>query len=760
MRFPLRKVPFEEPRSRRTESFPSRSIWLCLRETSRSASRTDAVVLRPSTLLSPSGYSVIPAPSPLRISRGADAMCGAEGRGGMTPSLSEDARTRGALQDGQRPATGSLSWKHTGQTDTSSPGSRRYHRGRALRDFDLLVTAPCEDQAAPRRPRRARGLPLRGGTGRSGVGLPDGQAEGVHAPGAGAHLEGIRRAPPRHLRLRAEGQAGPDRADRRRAGRCARRVRGRAERRSASEADRPDRATAHLGEHLRQPIRGDRARPLRRGGGAGAGERSGGAARRRGELLRLAALRVPQARTGLPRSPPAARPLGSRAQGLPRHSQRARSQRRRQGESILARPLGRVAAARPARCRQALCAGAAAAARGSEGFQRSLPAHRPPRADAGALRAAELHLERGRQALPSRAGAGLRSDRTALPGGGLAASPRPSPRPARRVVVHAVSAARAGVDLRGRSRAHFRPRRAARARTGAARSASSRYAPALLQARGASAVRGPRQAAGERAARRRAEPRAEEGEPVVHPPAGRVRDARRPALALVRHRLQAVGAARGPHMGTSARGSSAGPRTEAPRRAATGEDGLPRAAAEDEGSAGREPRCSEEISDRCIARTLSPRLPDQHFWGKKESSMLKGVVVACACALAVPVQARAAPVRGADSGANPEAFPQQTTEVETRRSAGSVILTDTIGGAALGALAGGGVAAWHRYVDNTGWGDWQRNVLIGAGIGAGVGLILGVASAASSADRTFTGPIADQRQTGFNSPIPVYGARY
>src|SRR5438132_2441030 len=653
MRFPLRKVPFEEPRSRRTESFPSRSIWLCLRETSRSASRTDAVVLRPSTLLSPSGYSVIPAPSPLRISRGADAMCGAEGRGGMTPSLSEDARTRGALQDGQRPATGSLSWKHTGQTDTSSPGSRRYHRGRALRDFDLLVTAPCEDQAAPRRLRRARGLPLRDGTGRSGVGLPDGQAEGVHAPGAGAHLEGIRRAPPRPLRLRAEGQAGPDRADRRRAGRCARRVRGRAERRSASEADRPDRATAHLGEHLRQPIRGDRARPLRRGGGAGAGERSGGAARRRGELLRLAALRVPQARTGLPRSPPAARP-----------------------------------------------------------------------------------------------------------GGGLAASPRPSPRPARRVVVHAVSAARAGVDLRGRSRAHFRPRRAARARTGAARSASSRYAPALLQARGASAVRGPRQAAGERAARRRAEPRAEEGEPVVHPPAGRVRDARRPALALVRHRLQAVGAARGPHMGTSARGSSAGPRTEAPRRAATGEDGLPRAAAEEEGSAGREPRCSEEISDRCIARTLSPRLPDQHFWGKKESSMLKGVVVACACALAVPVQARAAPVRGADSGANPEAFPQQTTEVETRRSAGSVILTDTIGGAALGALAGGGVAAWHRYVDNTGWGDWQRNVLIGAGIGAGVGLILGVASAASSADRTFTGPIADQRQTGFNSPIPVYGARY
>src|SRR5438132_5575285 len=121
MRFPLRKVPFEEPRSRRTESFPSRSIWLCLRETSRSASRTDAVVLRPSTLLCPSGYSVTSPPGPLRIRRGPDAVCGAEGRGGMASSLSLGARARGALHDGQRPATGSLSWKHTGQTDTSSP---------------------------------------------------------------------------------------------------------------------------------------------------------------------------------------------------------------------------------------------------------------------------------------------------------------------------------------------------------------------------------------------------------------------------------------------------------------------------------------------------------------------------------------------------------------------------------------------------------------------------------------------------------------
>src|SRR3954452_18485198 len=144
--------------------------------------------------------------------------------------------------------------------------------------------------------------------------------------------------------------------------------------------------------------------------------------------------------------------------------------------------------------------------------------------------------------------------------------------------------------------------------------------------------------------------------------------------------------------------------------------------------------------------------------------MLKGIIVACACALALPVQARAAEMRRSanDVSTTPaprEALPQQVMEVESRRSAGSIIVTDAIGGAALGALAGGGVAAYRNYVQNEGWGNWQRDVLIGAGIGLGVGLVIGVATAAS-ADRTFTGPIADQRQTGFSSPVPVYGARF
>ena len=139
--------------------------------------------------------------------------------------------------------------------------------------------------------------------------------------------------------------------------------------------------------------------------------------------------------------------------------------------------------------------------------------------------------------------------------------------------------------------------------------------------------------------------------------------------------------------------------------------------------------------------------------------MLKGVVVACMCALAVPMQARAEEVRSASGTERRETLRQQVTEVQERRSAGSVIITDAIGGAALGALAGGGVAAYRNYVQNEGWGNWQRDVLIGAGIGLGVGLIVGVANVAS-ADRTFTGPIADQRQTGFLSPVPVYGARF
>ncbi len=142
--------------------------------------------------------------------------------------------------------------------------------------------------------------------------------------------------------------------------------------------------------------------------------------------------------------------------------------------------------------------------------------------------------------------------------------------------------------------------------------------------------------------------------------------------------------------------------------------------------------------------------------------MLKSVSIACALALVTPVAARANPVQAAHP--HKQALPDEVTGVETTHSsAAGTIVGDAIGGAAVGALVGGGVAAYHNYVQNEGWGNWQRDVLIGAGVGLGVGLILGVASAASNADRTFVNsPVADQNRTeiGFSDHVPVYGAHF
>ncbi|MGE5047860.1 MAG: hypothetical protein ACM3PC_04785 [Deltaproteobacteria bacterium] len=148
--------------------------------------------------------------------------------------------------------------------------------------------------------------------------------------------------------------------------------------------------------------------------------------------------------------------------------------------------------------------------------------------------------------------------------------------------------------------------------------------------------------------------------------------------------------------------------------------------------------------------------------------MLKSVAVACACTLALPMAGRADEMRVVNESAarishsTPrQSLPDEVVEVQSHRSAGSVIIGDAVGGAALGALAGGGVAAYRNYVQNEGWGNWQRDVLIGAGIGLGVGLIVGVASAASYADRSYMmGPVSDQRVTGFSSSMPVYGAHF
>jgi hypothetical protein len=102
----------------------------------------------------------------------------------------------------------------------------------------------------------------------------------------------------------------------------------------------------------------------------------------------------------------------------------------------------------------------------------------------------------------------------------------------------------------------------------------------------------------------------------------------------------------------------------------------------------------------------------------------------------------------------------EVVEVQSHRSPASAIVGDAIGGAVVGGLVGGGVAFYNRYgVTNGTWDNWERNVLIGAGIGLGVGLIVGGIDAASNMDRTYQS-FADQRSVGFAAPAGVYAKRF
>ena len=144
--------------------------------------------------------------------------------------------------------------------------------------------------------------------------------------------------------------------------------------------------------------------------------------------------------------------------------------------------------------------------------------------------------------------------------------------------------------------------------------------------------------------------------------------------------------------------------------------------------------------------------------------MVKATVLISALALCAAVPARAgSAMQKTDeaSHAQKKSLPDEVVGYTSpHRSAGGVIVGDAVGSAIVGGLVGGGVAAYRRYVDNNGWGDWQRDVLVGAGIGLGVGLIIGVAEAARNSDRTYLGPVADRRDTGFVPPTAVYGKRF
>lgn len=142
--------------------------------------------------------------------------------------------------------------------------------------------------------------------------------------------------------------------------------------------------------------------------------------------------------------------------------------------------------------------------------------------------------------------------------------------------------------------------------------------------------------------------------------------------------------------------------------------------------------------------------------------MLKATLALCALSLvALPVRAsEMTKIDKSSHAAVTTTLPDEVVGVESHRSPGAAIVGDALGGAVIGGLVGGGVAFYNRYGTSNGdWGNWQRDVLVGAGIGLGVGLIVGGIDAASNMDHTYQS-FSDQRSVGFDSPMAARGWRF
>lgn len=145
--------------------------------------------------------------------------------------------------------------------------------------------------------------------------------------------------------------------------------------------------------------------------------------------------------------------------------------------------------------------------------------------------------------------------------------------------------------------------------------------------------------------------------------------------------------------------------------------------------------------------------------------MLKTTVLAAALALCLAVPAKASAIdlttHRAPSAMTDTAVVGVTAD---RPNPVGTIVTDAIGGAILGGAIGGGVALYNRYGTNGGNGDfgnWQRDILVGAGIGLGVGLIVGGVSAASqAADHSYMAPRTEHLDVGFSAPVGSYGRNF
>ena len=145
--------------------------------------------------------------------------------------------------------------------------------------------------------------------------------------------------------------------------------------------------------------------------------------------------------------------------------------------------------------------------------------------------------------------------------------------------------------------------------------------------------------------------------------------------------------------------------------------------------------------------------------------MLKATVLMSALSLCLAVPASASEISRIDQATaqtQKQALPDDVVGVESHRSPAGAIIGDAVGGAVVGGLVGGGVAFYNRYGTNNGngsWGNWQRDVLVGAGIGLGVGLIVGGIDAASNMDRTYQS-FADQKSVGFEPPLGMKAFRF
>ena len=134
------------------------------------------------------------------------------------------------------------------------------------------------------------------------------------------------------------------------------------------------------------------------------------------------------------------------------------------------------------------------------------------------------------------------------------------------------------------------------------------------------------------------------------------------------------------------------------------------------------------------------------------------LVVLCA---ALPAPAATGVQRVTASPSARERLNAEVVEVQSRPSAAGIVARDAIGGAVVGAAVGGGVALCRRYCSSNGsWGNWQRDVGLGAAIGLGVGLLFGAVDASSNADRVFRGPVGEERNVGFAPAVANYGRRF